>query len=51
MTNAPEQTVTSANFVIAVGARARSLPGTTIDGQRVIEYRDALVLSSAAPRS
>jgi dihydrolipoamide dehydrogenase len=42
--NAQEQTVTSANFVIAVGARARSLPGTTIDGQRVIQYRDALVL-------
>ena len=42
--DAKEQTVTSANFVIAVGARARSLPGTTIDGQNVIQYRDALVL-------
>ena len=42
--DAKEQTVTSANFVIAVGARARSLPGTTIDGKNVIQYRDALVL-------
>ncbi len=42
--NAQEQTVTAANFVISVGARARSLPGTTIDGKRVIQYRDALVL-------
>ncbi len=43
--DAKEQTVTSANFVIAVGARARSLPGTTIDGKNVIQYRDALVLN------
>ena len=42
--DAKEQTVTSANFVIAVGARARALPGTTIDGKNVIQYRDALVL-------
>ncbi len=42
--DAKEQTVTSANFVIAVGARARALPGTTIDGTNVIQYRDALVL-------
>ena len=42
--DAKEQTVTSANFIIATGARARSLPGTTIDGKRVIQYRDALVL-------
>ncbi len=43
--DAKEQTVTAANFVIAVGARARSLPGTTIDGKHVIQYRDALVLN------
>jgi dihydrolipoamide dehydrogenase len=42
--NAKEQTVTSASFIIATGARARSLPGTTIDGKRVIQYRDAVVL-------
>jgi dihydrolipoamide dehydrogenase len=42
--DAKAQQVTAANFVIAVGARARSLPGTTIDGQHVIQYRDAVVL-------
>ena len=36
--------VTAANIIIAVGARARSLPGTEIDGERIIQYRDALVL-------
>ncbi|HAJ38839.1 MAG TPA: dihydrolipoyl dehydrogenase [Chloroflexi bacterium] len=39
-----EQTVTAANFIIATGARARSLPGTQIDGDRIIQYRDAIVL-------
>jgi dihydrolipoamide dehydrogenase len=39
-----EQSVTSANFIIAVGARARSLPGAQIDGDRIIQYRDAIVL-------
>lgn len=39
-----EQTVTAANFIIATGARARSLPGTQIDGERIIQYRDAIVL-------
>jgi dihydrolipoamide dehydrogenase len=42
--NAPARTVTAANFIIATGARARSLPGTQIDGTKVIQYRDALVL-------
>lgn len=40
-----EQTVTAAHFIIATGARARSLPGTQIDGERIIQYRDAVVLS------
>jgi len=39
-----EQTVTAANFIIATGARARSLPGAQIDGDRIIQYRDAIVL-------
>ena len=39
-----EQDVTAANFIVAVGARARSLPGVEIDGKRVIQYRDAVVL-------
>ena len=42
--DAKEQTVTAANFIIATGARARSLPGTAIDGDRIIQYRDAVVL-------
>jgi dihydrolipoamide dehydrogenase len=42
--DAKELTITSTNFVISVGARARSLPGTTIDGKNVIQYRDAVVL-------
>ncbi len=43
--DAKAQTVTSANFIVATGARARSLPGTQIDGKRIIQYRDAVVLS------
>ncbi len=42
--DAKEQTITAAHFIIATGARARSLPGTEIDGDRVIQYRDAIVL-------
>ena len=42
---AAERNVTAANFIIASGARARSLPGVEIDGKRVIQYRDAVVMS------
>ncbi len=42
--NAAARTVTAANFVVATGARARPLPGTQIDGKRIIQYRDAVVL-------
>ena len=42
---AAERDVTAANFIVAVGARARSLPGTQIDGDKIIQYRDAMVLS------
>lgn len=44
MPEAKEQSITAAHFVVATGARARSLPGTEIDGKQVIQYRDALVL-------
>jgi dihydrolipoamide dehydrogenase len=44
---AKEQTVTAANFIVATGARARSLPGAEIDGERIIQYRDAIVLKEA----
>jgi dihydrolipoamide dehydrogenase len=42
--DAPQRTVTGANFILALGARARGLPGIEIDGERIIQYRDALVL-------
>ena len=41
---AEEKQVTAANFIVATGARARSLPGVEIDGKNVIQYRDAIVL-------
>lgn len=43
--DAPERDVTSAHFIIAVGARARSLPGTEIDGDKIIQYRDAVTMA------
>lgn len=42
--DAKSRTVTAANIIIAVGARARGLPGLEIDGDRIIQYRDALAL-------
>lgn len=42
---AEERTVSAANIILATGARAASLPGVEIDGDRVIQYRDALVLA------
>lgn len=42
--DAKARKVTFANMIIAVGARARGLPGLEFDGDRIIQYRDALVL-------
>ncbi len=42
--DAAERTVTAANFIIAVGARARGLPGIEIDSDRILQYRDAVTL-------
>jgi dihydrolipoamide dehydrogenase len=36
--------VTGADIIIATGARARTLPGVDIDGQKVISSREAMVL-------
>jgi dihydrolipoamide dehydrogenase len=47
---ASEVTLAAKHIVLATGARAKSLPGVTIDGERVIEYRGALSLK-APPRS
>ena len=42
---APEGTTISAkHFIIATGAKPRSLPGTDFDGERIINYRKALDL-------
>ncbi len=32
------------NIIIATGARARELPAVKLDGKKVVEYRDAMVL-------
>ncbi|OGO42971.1 MAG: dihydrolipoyl dehydrogenase [Chloroflexi bacterium RBG_16_57_9] len=45
-----DQTIRTRHIVIATGSRARSLPGLTIDGQRVISNRHAVVLESV-PKS
>ncbi len=42
--------LTARDVIVATGARARSLPGITLDGERVIEYRKAMTLP-AQPRS
>ncbi|MEZ4726510.1 MAG: dihydrolipoyl dehydrogenase [Caldilineaceae bacterium] len=41
---AKERTVTAQNFIIATGARARDLPGVTVDGERIMQYRDIIRL-------
>jgi dihydrolipoamide dehydrogenase len=48
--DAAEQSVTSANFIVATGARARSLPGVELDGKRIIQYRDAVVMTDVPKR-
>jgi dihydrolipoamide dehydrogenase len=45
-----DQTLTARHVILATGARARSIPGVTIDGERIIEYRKAMSLP-AQPRS
>ena len=37
-----EKSVSAANFIIAVGARARDLPNIKADGERIIQYRQAI---------
>ncbi len=38
------------HVILATGARARALPGMTLDGERIIEYRKAMTLP-AQPKS
>jgi dihydrolipoamide dehydrogenase len=38
------RTLETQNVVVATGGRARAIPGIEIDGQRVLTYREAIVL-------
>jgi dihydrolipoamide dehydrogenase len=38
------RTITAKHLIVATGARAKGLPGITIDGDRIIEYRKAMTL-------
>ena len=38
------RTLEAKHVILATGARARSLPGIAIDGERIIEYRKAMTL-------
>ena len=44
-----KRTVTSANILIATGARARQIPGMEFDGKRVLSYREAMVMKELPP--
>ena len=39
-----KQTLDATNIIIATGARARELPALPIDGEKIVEYRKAMVL-------
>jgi len=39
------ETLTTRNVILATGARARSIPGVQIDGQRILDARHALELT------
>ncbi len=45
-----KQTLEAPRIIVATGARARALPGIEPDGDRVITYRDAMVLKEV-PKS
>jgi len=44
--NNEKRTLAAKHVILATGARARSLPGIAIDGERIIEYRKAMTLPS-----
>ena len=41
-----EQSIVAKSIIVATGARARSLPGIEVDGDRIIAYREALTLKN-----
>jgi len=43
-TDGKKRTVAAKHVILATGARARSLPGITLDDKRIIEYRRAMTL-------
>ncbi len=45
-----KETLEAKNVIVATGARARTFPGLEADGDRIITYRDAMVLKEA-PKS
>jgi dihydrolipoamide dehydrogenase len=45
-----DKTIAAKNIILATGCRARSLPGITLDGERIVEYRKAMTLP-AQPKS
>jgi dihydrolipoamide dehydrogenase len=45
-----EQTLNSKNFIIATGARPRTLPGVEFDGERIISYIEG-ILTDSPPKS
>ncbi len=45
-----ERVLTTKHVILATGARAKSLPGIELDGERIIEYRKAMTLP-AQPKS
>ena len=44
------RTIEAKHVIVATGARAKTLPGIAIDGERVVEYRKAMTLP-ALPKS
>jgi dihydrolipoamide dehydrogenase len=45
-----EKTLNGKNFIIATGARPRTLPGVEFDGERIISYIEA-ILTDSPPKS
>ncbi len=45
------ETVQARHIVLATGARPRGLPGLTFDGERILSYREAIVLQQAPKKA
>lgn len=45
-----DRLIEASRFIVAVGARARSLPGITIDEDRILSYRKAMLLEETPRR-